>query len=165
MICNGSIFVWKAIYLYVSGAFWLNCDKVHSVIPVAVVSAALNITPNGWFYHCLSTIIYHVTIMYEITWGRHQMETFSKLLAICAENSPGPGEFPAQRPMTRSFDVFFDLRLNKWLNKQSGGWWFETLSHPLWRHRNERMVHVEYISHHVNIPLIMSDATTGLDQK
>ena len=54
----------------------------------------------------------------------------SALLAICAGNSPVPGEFPAQRPMTRSFDVFFDLRLNKRLGKQ----WLETLSSPLWRH-------------------------------
>ena len=64
------------------------------------------------------------------------METFSTLLAICAGNSPVPGEFPAQRPVTRSFDVFFDLRLNKRLRKQSWGWWFETLSRPLWRHCN-----------------------------
>ena len=71
------------------------------------------------------------------TWWRHQMETFSALLAICAGNSPASGEFPAQRPVTRSFDVFFDLCLNKWLRKQSRGWWFETLSCPLWRHRNE----------------------------
>ena len=70
-------------------------------------------------------------------WWRHQMETFSALLAICAGNSPVPGEFPKQRPVTRSFDVFFDLRLNKWLSKQSLGWWFETPSRPLWRHRNE----------------------------
>ena len=47
------------------------------------------------------------------------METFSALLAICVGNSPVSGEFPAQRPVTRSFDVFFDLRLNKRLNKQS----------------------------------------------
>ena len=65
------------------------------------------------------------------------METFSALLAICAGNSPAPGEFPAQRPVTRSFDVSFDLRLNKRLSKQWWGWWFETLSRPLWRHRNE----------------------------
>ena len=64
------------------------------------------------------------------------METFSALLAICAGNSPVPGEYPAQRPVTPSFDVFFDLRLNKWLSKQSWGWWFETPSHPLWRYRN-----------------------------
>ena len=52
-------------------------------------------------------------------------------------NSPIPGEFPAQRPATRSFDIFFDLRLNKRSSKQSWGWWFDTLSHPLWRHCNE----------------------------
>ena len=43
------------------------------------------------------------------------METFSALLALCAGNSSVTGEFPAQRPVTRSFDVFFDLRLNKLL--------------------------------------------------
>ena len=71
------------------------------------------------------------------TWWRHQMETFSALLAICAGNSPVPGEFPAQRPVTQSFGVFLDLRLNKRLNKQSRGLWFETLSRPLWRHGND----------------------------
>ena len=50
------------------------------------------------------------------------METFSALLAICAENSPVPGEFPARRPVTLSFDVFFDLRPNKRLSKQLWGW-------------------------------------------
>ena len=70
------------------------------------------------------------------TWWRHQMETFSALLAFCAGNSPVTGEFSAQRPVTRSFDVFFDLRLNKRLSKQSWGWWFETPSRPLWRYRN-----------------------------
>ena len=69
-------------------------------------------------------------------WWRHRMETFSALLALCAGNSPVPGEFPAQRPVTRTFDAFFDLHLNKRLSKQSWGWWFETLSHPLWRHCN-----------------------------
>ena len=64
------------------------------------------------------------------------METFSALLAICAGNSPVPGEFPTQRPVTRSFDVYFDLRPNKRLSKRSWGWWFETQSRPLWRHRN-----------------------------
>ena len=67
---------------------------------------------------------------------RRQMETFSALLAFCAGNSPVPGEFPARRPVTRSFDVFFDLRLNKKLGKQSWGWWSETPSSSLWRHRN-----------------------------
>ena len=74
-------------------------------------------------------------------WWRHQIETFSALLAICAGNSPVPGEFPAQRPVTRSFDVFFDLRLNKRLSKQSWGWWLETLSRPLWCHCNGTLEH------------------------
>ena len=78
------------------------------------------------------------------TWWRHQMETFSALLAICAGNSPVPGEFPTQRPVTRSFDVYFDLRPNKWLSKQSWGWWFETLSCSLWRHRNVTLLNSAY---------------------
>ena len=69
---------------------------------------------------------------------------FSALLAICVENSPVPNEFPTQRPVTLSFDVFFDLRLNKRLSKQSWGWWLETLSHPLWRHRND----IKWVGYH-----------------
>ena len=65
------------------------------------------------------------------------METFSALLTICAGNSPVPGAFPAQRPVTRSFDVSFDLHPHKPLSKQWWGWWYETLSCPLWRHGNE----------------------------
>ena len=51
------------------------------------------------------------------------------------------GEFPAQRPVTRGFDVFFDLCPNKRLNKQLWGCWFETPSSPLWRHCNGFPVH------------------------
>ena len=69
---------------------------------------------------------------------RHQMVPFSALLALCAGNLPVTGEFPAQRPVTQSFYVFFDLRLNKRLCKQSWGWWFETPSCPLWRHCNKK---------------------------
>ena len=54
---------------------------------------------------------------------------------LCGEFT-GPGEFPAQRPVRRSFDVFFDISLNKRLSKQTRGWWFETQSRPLWRHCN-----------------------------
>ena len=55
---------------------------------------------------------------------------------LCGEFT-GPGEFPAQRPVTRSFDVFFDLRPNKRLSKQPWGWWFETPSWSLWRQCND----------------------------
>ena len=61
---------------------------------------------------------------------------FSTLLAICVGNSPVTGEFPAHRPVTWSFDVFFDLCLNERLSKQSWGWGFEMPSCPLWRHSN-----------------------------
>ena len=57
----------------------------------------------------------------QMPWWRHQMEKCSALLALCAGNSPVTGEFPSQRLVTRSFDVFFDLRQNKRLSKQSWG--------------------------------------------
>ena len=60
----------------------------------------------------------------------------SPLLALCAGNSSVTGEFPLQRPVTRSFDVFLDLCLNKRLSKQSRGWWYETPLGTLWRHCN-----------------------------
>ena len=78
--------------------------------------------------------------MSTMPWWRHQVETFFALLAICAGNSPVPGEFPTQRPVTRGFDVYFDLRLNKQLSKHLWGWWFETLSRPLWHHHNANML-------------------------
>ena len=51
-------------------------------------------------------------------------------------NSPATGEFPSQRPVTRSFAVFFDLRLNKELSTQSICRWFKTPSRSLWRQCN-----------------------------
>ena len=81
-----------------------------------------------WVSSCLTGGISTTWIMSmwsnDITWWHHQMETFSMLLAFCAENSPIAGEFPSQRLVTQSFEVFFDLCLNKRLSKQSWGWWF-----------------------------------------
>ena len=73
-----------------------------------------------------------------LPWWRHQMETFSALLALCEGNPLVTGGF--QRPVMRSFDGFFDLRLNKRLNKQSKHRWFETPSRSLWRHCNACIV-------------------------
>ena len=101
-------------------------------------------TCHGYRSPLLQWGIYFDEDKMNFTWWRHQMETFSALLALCAGNSPVPAEFPAQRPVTRSFDDFFDLRLNKRLCKQSWGWWFETPSRPLWRHRNE-VDHCKYL--------------------
>ena len=67
---------------------------------------------------------------------RHQIETFSALLALCEGYLPVTGGFPSQRPVTRSFDVFFELRLNKRFSKQLRRRWFETPLRSLRRHCN-----------------------------
>ena len=63
------------------------------------------------------------------------METFFALLAICAGNSPVTGEFPAQRSVTRSFGVFFDLRLNRRLSKQYYYYYYYREAGDVRRHR------------------------------
>ena len=99
------------------------------------------------------------------TWWCHQMETFSALLALCAGNSPVAGEFHAQRPVTRGFDVFFDLRLNKRLSKQSRGWWFETPAWSLWRHRNDGFedcnITIQHYRAHSDV-IVMQDIANSL---
>ena len=80
-----------------------------------------------WFGICQDRVNFPICPLFFVlwqhdAWWRHQMETFSALLAICAGNSPVPGEFPAQRPVTRSFDVFFDLhRINGCVNNGETG--------------------------------------------
>ena len=53
------------------------------------------------------------TLFIMYAWWRHQMESYSAPLASCAGNSPVTAEFPSQRPVTRSIDIFFDLHLEK----------------------------------------------------
>ena len=82
------------------------------------------------------------TLMIKPIW--HGMMTSSignifRVIGTCAGNSPVTGEVPSQRPVTRSFDGFVDLRQHKRLSKQSWGWWFETSSRPLLRHCNVGM--------------------------
>ena len=62
---------------------------------------------------------------------------------LCAEFT-GPRWIPTQRPVKRSFDVFFNLRPKKRFSEQSWGWWFETQSCPLWRHCNDSCLIVSY---------------------
>ena len=90
---------------------------------------------------------YLTSVKIPIPWWRHQMETLYALLALCAGNSPVTCEFPSQSSVTRSFDVFFDLGLNKWLRKQSRRRWFEMSLCSLWRHCN-----ANYISRSISIP-------------
>ena len=62
----------------------------------------VSVDPFHWCRYAWSSLC-------VLIWWRHKMETFSALLAICAGNSPVTDEVLAQRPVTRSFDVFFDL--------------------------------------------------------
>ena len=57
-----------------------------------------------------------------------------RVTGLCGGNPPVTGGFPSQRPVTQSFDVFFDVHLNKQLNKPSRCWWFATPWRSLWRH-------------------------------
>ena len=70
--------------------------------------------------------------------------------------------WPSQRPVTRSFDVFFDLRLNKRLSKQSWGWWFETPSRSLWRHCNVFWGGLHEFSGHVTCRVIQPLKCLGI---
>ena len=109
--------------------FTINIILLHEINPIKW----MNIQSGCGYWWCC----FFAGNAWVLTWWCHQMEKFSALLAICAENSPVADEFPSQSPVTLSFDVFFDLRLNEWLSKQWWGWWFEMPSRPLWLHFNE----------------------------
>ena len=131
--------------------------KVHlsvNVVPSAIIILVshdrhgvskyqqLDCSPNGLFRLTTEdTWKFHITgMLWWVSTGdahrRHNMETFSALLAICEENPPITGGFPSQRPVTRSSHAFFDLRLNKGLIKQARWRWFWTPSRLLWCHYN-----------------------------
>ena len=90
--------------------------------------------------HGLQARYQHLLMQPEILSPAHddviKWKHFSALLALCAGNFPVTGEFPSRRSVTRSFNVFFALRLNKRLSKESCGWWFETPWRSLWCHCN-----------------------------
>ena len=97
--------------------------------------------PNIYLMLCLSfwaafQCNHRWWLQHFMHWWHHQIETFSALLALCAGNSPATGEFPSQRPVARSFGVFFDRRVNKRLDKHSRRRWFDPPSCSLWRHCN-----------------------------
>ena len=84
-----------------------------------------------------------------------------RVIGYCAGYSPASGEFPAQRPVMRSFDVFCDLCLNKRLRKQSWGWWFKTLSCPLWRHCNVMPPCSSFFLQSANISCLSHEMSTN----
>ena len=102
-------------------------------------------------YGSLLIGVHYVTVI--SSWWRHQMEIFSALLVLCEGKPPVTGGFPSQRPVTQSFDVFFDQRPNKRPSKQSRRRRIETPSRSLWRHFNVCVgcvgVGVEVGGHHI----------------
>ena len=111
--------------------WFASCLKPNIIVQLDVkFHIRVSITQRVGIYHFRHGVYSWYCNPFHYAWWRHQMETFSALLALCAGNSP------VQRPVARSFDVFFYLRLIKPLGKQSRGWWFETPSRPLWRHCN-----------------------------
>ena len=79
----------------------------------------------------ISMCTYSKLVSAFLWWDEHAFMMTSSNRNIFQSTGSLCGEIPSQRPLTRSFGVFFDLRLNIRLSKQSWGWWFET---PLWRH-------------------------------
>ena len=122
--CHGVILWWKCIFI---GPSMVGAEETSD-------------------YH-----IYGITQNWPDPWSRHQMETFSALLALDMGNSPVTGEFPSQWLVTRNFDVFFDLCLNKRLSKLSRHQWFETSSWSLWRHCDDMRVSWTYCYFHLYI--------------
>ena len=89
-----------AVYTHLSSSVWLvNIGCGHGLL--TAICVLIPISWIMWRWNRCSN--------FQVSWWRHQMETFSALLALCAGNSPVSDEFPSQRPVTRSFNVFFDL--------------------------------------------------------
>ena len=65
----------------------------------ATIMVSQGSVPTEWIrFKCGLHNSLILTTNYTLAWRRHQMETFSTLLALCEGNSPS--EFPSQRPVT-----------------------------------------------------------------
>ena len=122
--------IWYYMYIFCYFECWINDFKIH-----------INFSINQAIQHSFNNQIKSILIKTCAntcgkSWWGHQVETFSELVALCAGNSPVTGKFPPRRPVTGSFEVFFDLHPNKRLCKQTIRRWFEIQSHSLWLHCN-----------------------------
>ena len=113
----------KRRILYILPLISRHCNIEHAYPCVMTSHTPLwhrkHLLRNRLLRNRLRTQLTSIEYGIPMPWWRHQMETFFALLVLCARNSPATGEFPAQKPVTLSFDVFFDQRLNKRLSKQS----------------------------------------------
>ena len=103
-----------------------------------------------WFGHNMLTLVNLLSFRIRIStcsfaripWWRHPMETYSALLHLCEGNPPVTGGFPLTKANDAELWCFFDLHLNKRPSKQSRRRWLETPSRSLWRHYNEKRLHL-----------------------
>ena len=139
MHCIGWIIViW---WIFIGRYLWYNFDAFVSMY-FSQCCVYLDIL---WLFLLLCASIKLPHVMIRTAMMTSSNGNISALLAFCVGNSPVNGEFPTQRPMTRSFDVFFGLRPNKRLSKQWRRWWFETPTRSLWRHCNDCVVYRVYL--------------------
>ena len=101
---------------FLSYAHWRFLIEINKVIILMLLE---NVNPSEFSIPCTT-----IRLSYHMMTSSNE-NIFRVTGPLCGEFT-GPAEFPTQRPVTRRFDVFFDLRLNKRLSKQSWGWWFET---------------------------------------
>ena len=116
---------------------WVTCHCL-SQCSLAMHVRLYSMTINGHKLYESFTVVQYIVYSHEVrdlgrltlqeevqyirfAWWRHHVEAFSALLALCAGNSSVTGEFAAQRPARRSFDVFFDLHLNGWASNRDTG--------------------------------------------
>ena len=121
--------------------------EIHRSIPLREKSIIQYCTQTASNGESVSVLQSHHVIMMTSSNGN----IFRVTGPLCGEFT-GPGEFPTQRPVTRSFDVIFDLRLNKRLSKHWWGWWFETPSWPLWRQCNDTKIKWFYSDPMLQLP-------------
>ena len=142
-ISHGDAMAWKRFFLLALTDFWMKnraSDLKRHDIRMRSLLCNGTLVSRKW-------VTTTVTVMMTSSNGN----IFRVTGQLCGEFT-GTGEFPTQRPVTRSFDVYFDLRPNKRLNKQLRGWWFETPSLPLWRHRNV-LGHQYMLIHHLQVSI------------
>ena len=129
--------LWHLQNVAMAPEFTLNC-------PVETVQLCLSNIPNSthlWnVMKCILLLVLWPLLQKDIpqsTFGHDDVikwKQFPRYWPFVRGNSPVTGEFSSQRPVTRNFDVFFDLHLNKRLSKQSRRRWLEMPSCSLWRH-------------------------------
>ena len=105
----------------------MNCNRKFNFFDPLWISDVIWQVIIGWGNACRLVSAKSSPARMLNSWWCQQIETFSTSLAICPWNSPVTGIFPTQMAVTRSFDVFFDLRLNKRLSKLECGTWYH---HP-----------------------------------